>query len=204
MAAHASRISVALGLHPELARQRASELPLFRELLPQTRYVGEIGLDHVTIDTAERATQRRVFDTIIGWCDEATDKVLTIHSRRAADDVVDAVGSSFRGSWILHWYSGSKRTLGRAVASGAYVSVNPAMLRSEKGRSLLSAVPRERILTETDGPFIERRTGEPAEPPDVSIVLEGLAQMWGIDTESTRGRIYANFGALIGDSGKPI
>src|SRR5689334_4805517 len=87
LARRAARIRVALGLHPELAHRRQSELPLLLELLPETRYIGEIGLDHVTTDASDRASQRRVLDAILRACDAVGDKVLTIHSRRAADDV---------------------------------------------------------------------------------------------------------------------
>lgn len=198
----AARIRVALGLHPELARRRAAELPLFRELLGETRYVGEIGLDHVTADPADRAAQRRALDMILGWCDAAGDKVLTLHSRRAAEDVVDAVGPAFRGTWILHWYSGSRRTLERALGYGAYVSVNPAMVRSEKGRALLSAVPLERVLTETDGPFVEAHPGARARPADVRLAVEGLAALWGHGADVAAHRIYATFRAAL-EQGRP-
>lgn len=195
----ASRIRVALGLHPELAARRAAELPLFQELLPETRYIGEVGLDHVTTEPRDRAVQRRVLETILGWCDTAADKVLTLHSRRAADDVVDAVGPQFRGRWILHWYSGSRRTLERALAYGAYVSVNPAMLRSAKGRALVTAVPRERVLTETDGPFVQAADGAPMRPVGVAEVTSGLARLWDVPPHIAQRQVAASFRTLLGD-----
>lgn len=197
LAGRSKHIRVALGLHPELARRRAAELPLFRELLSETRYVGEIGLDHVTGDDDDRAAQREVFDAILGWCHEAGDKILTVHSRRAAPDVVDAFGPSFRGTWILHWYSGSRRTLERALSYGAYLSVNPAMARSDKGRALLAAVPPERVLTETDGPFVKLDDGGPARPADAAIVVAGLAALWGITPDAAQRRVYDTFAALL-------
>src|SRR6266516_1559914 len=65
----------ALGLHPELAAERECELHLLDELLPTTRYVGEIGLDYVTEDASQRAAQRRVFGAILEQCAGFTDKV---------------------------------------------------------------------------------------------------------------------------------
>ena len=197
LAGKSTRIRVALGLHPELARRRAAELPLFRKLLSETRYVGEIGLDHVTGDEDDRAVQREVFDAILGWCHDAGDKVLTVHSRRAAPDVVDAFGPSFRGAWILHWYSGSRRTLERALSYGAYLSVNPAMVRSDKGRALLAAVPPERVLTETDGPFLKLDGGAPAHPADAAIAVGGLAALWGTTSDEAQHRIFDTFVRLL-------
>lgn len=192
-------VRVALGLHPELATERHRELPLFKARLERTRYVGEVGLDYQTIVEADRATQRRVLTTIIECCNTARDKVVTVHSRRAADDVVDAFGEHFNGHYVLHWYSGSARTLRRAIANGAYVSVNPAMAHSERGRSLIAEVPRPRVLSETDGPFVTVGS-KPAVPADVESVLVMLAEMWAVDVAEARGIVYNNFSDLLNDS----
>jgi TatD DNase family protein len=193
-------VRTALGLHPELAVERHRELALFETLLPRTRYIGEVGLDYQTSVEADRSIQRRVLTAIIDHCDAAGGKVVTVHSRRAADDVVDAFGERFRGKYILHWYSGGVRTLRRALGNGAYISVNPAMVRSERGRTLIADVPRDRILTETDGPFVMIGTSAaaiPATPLDVHHAVTGLAVLWAIDAEEARAVIYRNFKALI-------
>jgi TatD DNase family protein len=78
-------------------------------------------LDYQTSVEADRSTQRRVLTAIIDYCNAAGGKIVTVHSRRAADDVVDAFGERFRGKYILHWYSGGVRTLRRAVGNGAYI-----------------------------------------------------------------------------------
>ena len=167
----------ALGLHPELVASHGDQIRQFRELLPQTRYVGEIGLDYVTKDQDNRKAQERVFTSILGWCADATNKVLTIHSRRAAPDVIAAIGEHFPGTIILHWYSGSLRDLRRAIKSDFFFSVNSAMLRSESGRRLLQELPHDRVLTETDGPFIHEG-GAPATPSCVTSTVDGLAKLW--------------------------
>jgi TatD DNase family protein len=190
-------VRVALGLHPELAVERHRELPQFEAFLSRTRYVGEVGLDYQTAVEADRTTQRRVLGAIIARCDEAGGKVLTVHSRRAADDVVDAFGDQFRGAYILHWYSGGVRALRRAVNHGAYISVNPAMARSERGRSLLAEVPRERVITETDGPFVTVGTA-PAVPADVHGVVATLARYWNVEPGEARAIVYRNFYTLLG------
>jgi TatD DNase family protein len=194
-------VRVALGLHPELAAERVGELPLFGARIGVTRYIGEVGLDYVTRVEAERATQRRVLTEIIRACDAAGDKVVTVHSRRAADDVVDAFGPAFRGTYILHWYSGSVRALRRALANGAYVSVNPAMVQSERSMAAVADVPRERVLTETDGPFVQVGGGS-AEPRHVTVAVKGLASLWGVQPDEARAVLYANFSAVIRGQGR--
>lgn len=189
-------VRAALGLHPELAAERHRELAQFPQLLARTRYVGEVGLDYQTTVDAERAVQRRVLTTIIEQCDAVGGKVVTVHSRRAAEDVVSAFGEQFRGTYILHWYSGGSRALKRAIANGAYVSFNTAMMRSERGRALASEVPRHRVLTETDGPFV--KVGDlAAEPHRVAMVVEGLANLWGTTVDAARLTVYENFAAIL-------
>lgn len=65
LAAGAPRIKTALGLHPQVAHERIAELLLFDKLLPQTRYVGEIGLDGAPEFRAHAQAQRTVFDHVL-------------------------------------------------------------------------------------------------------------------------------------------
>ncbi len=59
------------------------------------------------------------------------------------------------GCAVLHWFTGTEAEARRAVELGCYFSINREMLRSEKHRKLVSLLPRDRLLTETDGPFVE-------------------------------------------------
>lgn len=186
----------ALGLHPQLAAERRGELPLFEEHLSKTRYVGEVGLDYVTPDRANRTHQRRVFEAILDQCDGAGDKVLTVHSRRAEADVVDAIGEDFSGTVILHWYSGSLRTLKLGVERGLYFSVNPAMAGGKRFLSILDRIPRDRLLLETDGPFVSVG-GRPAVPPDVQTVVDRIAEAWAEPTASVRSCLFDNLARVI-------
>lgn len=189
-------LRAALGLHPELAVERRGELPIFEALLSRTRYIGEVGLDYSTNSQEERRVQRSVFGRILDSCSEAGDKLLTIHSRRAADDVVDALQNSFRGKAILHWYSGPMRTLERALALGAYFSINPAMCRSRSFDRLVARLPRDRVLTETDGPFVVIG-GRQAEPRDVREVVTALSRMWDLTSPQVAGILYDNFAKAL-------
>lgn len=187
----------ALGLHPELAIHRRGELQRMWELFDRTRYIGEIGLDYQPGNEKERPVQRSVFDQILQRCDAAGDKILTVHSRGAAEDVVAAVGSGFRGSIILHWYSGSSKILGHAVSQGCYLSINPAMCQARRFRSLLAGIPRDRILTETDGPFVAVGSRS-ADPTDVGVVTNAIAAEWGEDEQAVRTTVLANLRAILG------
>jgi TatD related DNase len=94
------------------------------------------------------------------------DKPLSVHSRRAEADCLDRL-AHVGAAAILHWYSGPVGQIDRAVAAGLYFSVNPAMLKSKNGQRIVDRIPRERVLTETDGPHtkVGQRIAEPRDIP---------------------------------------
>lgn len=143
-------IRPALGLHPELVAGRHHEIALFEEYLPLTRYIGEVGLDKTGMAYAK---QKEVFEKIVELTSDAGQKVLTVHSRKAEKDLIDIVGEGFSGKLILHWYSGSIKSLETAIARGYYVSFNSKMLQTKSGMEILDCVPLTRVLVESDSPF---------------------------------------------------
>jgi TatD DNase family protein len=192
-------VRAAVGLHPELIHSHGHELDAMWPLLERTRYVGEVGLDYTTSDESLRSTQRRVFSTILDRCANEGNKILTVHSRRAASDVISSFGPSYPGRMILHWFSGSNAEADRGVAYGAFFSINPAMLRSKKGRALIERIPRERILTESDGPFVSVAEG-PARPLHARSTVEALAAVWKVDPSEAAAAIFQNFTSLLSET----
>lgn len=195
------RIRTALGLHPQLAHERRSELKLFDELLSETRYVGEVGLDGAPPFRGYWREQLEVFDHILDSCAQAGGRILSIHSRRAAKAVMDRIEAVPQaGTFILHWFSGSRRDLSRAVDLGCWFSVGPAMLAGEKGRSLAALLPRDRVLTESDGPFAQIG-GRPAMPWDAAIAERELAMLWNMDRVETTSLLRENLRSLTSQVG---
>ena len=188
-------VRAAVGLHPQLAAQRHRELSQMWEYLHQTRYVGEIGLDYVTKDEENRKKQRQVFDQILTHCADHGDKILTVHSRRAAKDVISAIGDDFVGRVVLHWYSGSLRELNRAIEYGLYFSINAAMLKSKSGQRIVDRIPKDKLLIETDAPFISRHE---ASAKQTLATIQLLSIHWGLSTTAVRQIVYDNFRHLVG------
>ena len=192
-----SRIRTALGLHPQLAHLRSIELALFDDYLQEAMYVGEIGLDGAPEFKRHWQVQLEVFDHILAACRSAGGRVMSIHSRRATAAVLDRL-ETFQGAGIpiLHWFSGSKRELERAAALGCWFSVGPAMLVAEKARTLVCAMPKERVLTETDGPFA-KLDGQSAKPWDAQRATPILAEIWGMPQSDVDRLLHANLGSLV-------
>jgi TatD DNase family protein len=192
-------VRVALGLHPQLVADRASEMALFEQLLPQTRYVGEVGLDASPRFYRSFEIQKEVFGKILDLCADAGDKVLSIHSVRCAKHVLDMVEArlpSERAKVVLHWFSGNASELRKAVDLGCYFSINERMFVSSKVDALLKAIPSDRLLTETDGPFVER-DGLPIGPGDVAKVVGLLAARSARTYPETQRLLTKNLSRLV-------
>lgn len=144
----------------------------------------------------DERNQREVFSSILEMCDGYENKILTVHSRHAAEDVISAIGDHFRGTIILHWFTGSLKELDRALSYGMFFSVNTAMAKTKKGQSLISQIAKNRILTETDGPFT-KTANRVSQPSDVNQTLIELAKTWKMDMEAAKEQIYSNFKDLL-------
>ena len=139
-------VRAALGLHPQLAAERAAELPLWEHYLSETRYIGEVGLDAGPRFYKSLDIQKKVFRTILERCAEAGGKILTVHSVRSVPAVLDMVEQHLpqdRGVVVLHWFTGSRSDARRAETLGCYFSVNAEMMRSERGRQLVAELPSQ-------------------------------------------------------------
>lgn len=190
------RIRTAVGLHPQIAHERHEELGLFDELIGLTDYVGEIGLDGGPELRQHRDIQLRVFNHILETCFRSGGRIMSIHSRRAGSEVLDCLKSHpDSGIPVLHWFSGSERELERAIAMNCWFSVGPAMLASERGRALTTRIPRERLLTESDGPFAQI-LGRTIYPWDINDAVAEIAVLWNASVEEVSARLHDNLRAL--------
>ncbi|MDH6268214.1 TatD DNase family protein [Rhizobium sp. SG_E_25_P2] len=192
-------VRVALGLHPHLAEERWTELPLFEGLLKETRYVGEVGLDAGPRFYKSLPRQTDVFRRILVLCAQQGGKILSIHSVRAASRVLDSLEELLppnRGTAVLHWFSGSQSELRRATNLGCYFSVNQSMFEKDRGQALIKAIPPERLLTETDGPFLEDN-GRPIEPGNVRGAVGALGQLLGLPHAQTQNLLLSNLTRLL-------
>ena len=198
LAARTKYVRAALGLHPQLVRDRAHELAVWREYLSLTRYVGEVGLDASPAHYASFERQKSVFETILRDCAAQKGKILTIHSVRATKAVLDMIETllpAARGRAVLHWFTGTKAEAARAARLGMYFSINREMLRNERHRATVASLPLDRLLTETDGPFTTV-DGRQARPSDVSLTIEELAKLRSLPTTELIDTVASNLGHL--------
>jgi TatD DNase family protein len=180
----------ALGFHPLACNKYAEELPIFLQLVKEADYIGEIGLDFSSAGVATRDQQLSSFRTILSALKDRR-RFITVHSRGAEESVLECLVEANVGPVSFHWFSGSFTMLKRVVALGHYLSFTPAMTKAKKWIEWLSCLPRDRVLTETDGPF-GKYSGEPAEPKDIKIIIRWIAQQWCCSFEEAENIVQIN------------
>lgn len=188
-------IKPALGLHPELIGEYHKYIPLMWELLPEAKYIGEVGLDFKVAKNSKQI-QINFFEELIYRCNMIGNKILTIHSRGSAEEVVSIIGSNFNSKYILHWYSGNLKTLDLAISNGAYLSINYAMVNSISGRKIIHEVPNDKLLLESDYPFILDKK-IPFSTLKIHLIVEKLATIKNVSYDEMLTLLYNNFKNLL-------
>ena len=194
-------VAAILGIHPhEAGGTEADRLDELQELLahPRAVAVGETGLDHFR-DYAPHEAQRRLFDAQLELARE-TGKPVAIHTRAADRETLEAL-EGHDGTVVLHCFS-SPALLEPALAHGWYVSFagNVTYPKAPELREAAARVPAERILAETDCPYLapQPRRGRPNEPANVVHTLAVLAEARGDDPAELEAQIEANAAAAFG------
>lgn len=191
-----NRVRLSLGLHPLAAEQHARELLLFERLLPLTSFVGEVGLDFSIQGRLYKERQIETFRFVASHL-ARKPKVISIHSRGAEADVLATLREfGLRGA-VLHWYTGPLGLINDALLDGHFFSINPCMIVSKHGQKIIERIPKEKVLTESDGPFA-KIAGSPAMPWDVAVVENYLACSWQESQHEVRANIWRNFQSLLG------
>jgi TatD DNase family protein len=186
-------VKIALGFHPELLFQYKKYIPEMWRLLPSATYIGEVGID-MKLGNENRNLQIAFFEKLISECNRLGNKILTIHSRAAVDEIISVVGNNFNSKAILHWYSGTTQSLRQAINKGYYFSVNYSMVNSLAGKKIIMEIPSDKILIETDSPLIYGSANYTVEL--INKIIEGIAVIKSFSAEQMENILWDNFKEL--------
>jgi len=194
---------VSLGLHPhEAGAATAADVDELATLLdhPRAVAVGETGLDYFR-DYAPHDRQLDLFRAQAGLA-AAAGKPLVVHTRSADDETVALLMELPEDARVvLHCFS-SLRLLGPALERGWYVSFagNVTYPKATELRTAAARVPADRILAETDSPYLSPQPvrGRPNEPANVVHTLATLAEARGEDPADLERAIDANATVAFG------
>lgn len=189
------KVRLALGLHPLYAEQHEKEYDIFKKNIDRTSYIGEVGLDFSREGVKTKNIQLKTFNYILSELSNEK-KFISIHSRRAETKVLDLLKEYKTPIAVFHWYSGSIKTLQSIADAGYYFSINPAMIKSKAGQRIIREIPKNLLLTESDGPFIN--VGQRySQPKDVRQVLEYLTQLHQCSFDEINKLVNTNFYQII-------
>jgi TatD DNase family protein len=186
-------VFASIGVHPHEAGS-PGDLGELRRLLdhPKAVAVGETGLDYFR-DCAPHDAQRQLFQLQLELASEV-GKPVVIHTRAADHDTLAGL-ADFEGTVILHCFS-SPALLDTALERGWYVSFagNVTYPKAPELRDVAARVPRERLLAETDSPYLAPQAvrGERNEPANVMYTLAVLAEARGEDAAELGAQIDLN------------
>jgi len=189
------KIRLALGMHPLMANSHKKEFDLFLKNLNKTSYIGEVGLDFAKEGISTKEIQIDTFSKILNVISRQK-KILSIHSRKAEKEVLDLLVKNNIQSAIFHWYSGGLNLIDTVAEAGYFFSINSAMVKSISGRKIISKIPRQLVLTETDGPFIDENN-VPIIPGQIQTVISFLSKEWKISEEEVKKIIWSNFQNIV-------
>jgi TatD DNase family protein len=195
-------IYAAVGIHPHDAKtvDRAA-LDALRELArhPKVVAIGETGLDYYR-DLSPRPVQRRAFQDQLDLAAELGLPVV-VHSRDAHDDVLAAL-KAWEGTGVLHTYAAGPERLDEVMAMGFTIGLSgPVTYARAKGlREVARRVPLDRLLVETDCPYLtpEPHRGGRNEPAYVKLVAAQVAQARGVSPEHVASITTENTRRLFG------
>jgi len=201
-----------VGTHPHYAHEEPDVSAA--DLVAHTRSakvvaLGEAGLDY-HYDNAPRQAQERGFRTHIAAARE-TGLPLVIHSREADDDTARILEEeSGKGAFpaVLHCYTGGPDLARRAIALGHFVSFTGILTfkNSAALRAIAAELPADRILVETDAPYLApgKFRGKRNEPAYVVETAKVLAETRGVSFEEIAKQTTANFFRLFGKVPRPL
>ncbi|MEN9303970.1 MAG: Deoxyribonuclease TatD [Bacteroidota bacterium] len=189
------KIRIALGMHPLMADSHNQEFEKFIKNINNTSYIGEVGLDFSNEGIGTKDIQIETFTKILKLV-SGQNKILSIHSRKAEKEVLTLLRKCKISNAIFHWYSGPTLLINEIVESGYYFSINPSMINSKNGQNIISKIPLENILTESDGPFIQLGN-KVIKPWDVSEVINFISATKKIKKNEVELLVRNNFLNLI-------
>jgi TatD DNase family protein len=194
-----------IGTHPHYAHEEADVS--LAELVAATRAekvvaIGEAGLDY-HYDNSPREAQERGFRTHIGAAREA-GLPLVIRSREADDDTARILEEEMgRGAFaaVLHCFTGGRELARRAIALGHCISFTGILTfkNSEDLRAIAAELPEDRILVETDAPYLSpgKYRGKRNEPAYMVETAKVLAEVRGVSFDTIAKQSTANFYRLF-------
>ncbi len=191
-----SIIKAAVGIYPE-EKILKKELEEFREFVNKNKKqifaIGEIGMDFKYGKDKKLQEKAFVYQLKIA---EKLNVPAIIHTRKAEKEVIRIL-KSFKGKKILHAFHGKLKPVETAVKIGCYFSIPTNIVHSEHLQKLVKMLPPERVLTETDAPYLSPYKDRKNEPRFIKESIKIISRIWKKSIKETERQIEENFNRIF-------
>ncbi|MDY2632113.1 MULTISPECIES: TatD family hydrolase [unclassified Clostridium] len=186
------------GIHPWKAAEYKEDLQELIPYIEESEIIGEIGLDYLWVeDKSTFEPQRRIFYFMLEESIKR-NKVISLHTKDAEEEIYEALKKYNYNKAIIHWYSGDINTLEKLIDLGCYFTISVDIGYSEKTYEVLSRIPIDKLLIETDGPTaLEWVNGEYGYPSEIIKVYEKVAQFKDVNVNEFLVIVEENFKRLL-------
>lgn len=189
-----SNVVPLVGIHPwSVKESRLADLEGVEELAREAAGLGEIGLDkRYHVDVLDK--QRDFFIRQLRLAREY-GKPVNLHCLDAWRECLDLVLKVDVGSAVFHWYNGPLDLIEEISGYGFYISINSAIRVQEKHKRVARAVPLDRMLVESDGPYNYR--GLRLTPRMIPETLNLIGELVRVSPRDLEDRVYRNFARVF-------
>ncbi len=186
----------AIGFHPEYVEKADKELDNILPLIDKAIAISEVGLDYFWIkDDKLRKKEIEVLSTFLE-IGEKKNKPVILHIRGGMNDFLQLI-PSYKLIFIIHAFEGSAKIAKKILDLGGYISFPPIIVRDKLRKEIAKEVPLDKLFTETDSPFLGPEKGKINEPCNVSITIDELSKIKGVDKDEIEKQIEKNFCRLF-------
>ncbi len=173
---------------------------LFKKLYEEKQnyiFIGEIGLDYKNIKEEEKEEDIFVFEKQLKIAEELK-KTVIIHSRKAEKTVLEII-KKYNTKKILHSYTGKIKLAKKILEEqkDVYFSIPSIIQHSEHFQNLVEIVPINRLLTETDMPYMPLKNEKISVPKNVKLTVKKIAEIKKLEEKEVENIILQNFLTLI-------
>ncbi|MEA3414245.1 MAG: TatD family hydrolase [Nanoarchaeota archaeon] len=185
-------VKCAFGMYPEkLTLKKFNEFSKFvfnhrRRLFA----MGEIGMDFLHKENPE--LQEKIFRKQLDMARKYKVPAI-IHTRKAEKEILKILEEYKDLKLILHCFSGNFKLIKKAVELGCYFSIPTSIMRTEHFQKMVLEIPKKKILTETDSPYLSPFIGEKNTPINIKESLKKIAEIWKVNFEEVEKQVEENF-----------
>lgn len=185
-------VKFGLGIHPSEIVDAEKSIFEFDACIDQAHYIGEIGLDYAK-QKANRNEQMKVLRHVFE-VQARRNLLATIHVKNAEDDIIGLLREYPSSKRIIHWFTGTESQMMNILDMGCFFSVNASMIQSKSEVKLISQIPRERLLIESDGPYskVNGKRYSPEHLEETYRIIESALQITDLEKMT-----YQNFLTIL-------